>query len=45
MKNSLVWKTPTFGFRNAASRNRSYTVQAKIVVDTLMNLLCITTSA
>ena len=38
MKNSLVWKTPTFGSRNVASRNRLYTVQAKIVVDTLMNL-------
>ena len=39
MKNSLFWKTPTFGSRNVASRNRLYTVQAKIVVDTLMNLV------
>ena len=39
MKNSLVWKNPTFGSRNVASRNRLYTVQAKIVVDTLMNLV------
>ena len=39
MKKSLVWKNPTFGSRNVASRNRLYTVQAKIVVDTLMNLV------